>query len=545
MTWKFCFSRADTVKAVAEQVSKPAGANDVPGPFISLRRFAYSDANNFSYVLFTGDSSTLDADGKISVHDVRKTVQAGASLPYNRNQRYWTGTEWKTCALQRQVVTTKLGTATTPQTSTYCGGSRSESKVASEDIAGKTLREVVTKIRAYPLADSVGADTHPISGLPVNWGPAPGLLPADAVFPAGSKMSSRSIRNDIGGVDRIELTNKSAVRWSDGVYRQATQLEQFSGMPGNLADAAVVPGNGNTVFVADVNLAEQADATLEKYKRWRAGLDVAGLKIRFYQCDLRKSDQAALNCAASGDGSLAIATQGGVRLMRVANGYPAVLSTRLGQERFWAETGGNVFRGARDLERTRYDQRVNKVAWDTLRTALAIPAHIEPVAPVPSGPFVQLRGFSFSNIDHYSLRLFTGDAQREPATGQHPLPRRRHDGVPRQPAQVHGRRHRHGGHRPGAGGAQRHLGRGVRQLGLGQRAGPDDRDVPGQPAERHGDQRQHHAVRRVLHRQAQRCGPHRPGGDPGGLRRQWQQGPVHAEQQARQQRLQHPLQHPA
>ena len=105
-------------------------------------------------------------------------------------------------------------------------------------------------------------------------------------------------------------------------------------MPGNLADAAAVAGNGNTVYVGDANLADQADATLEKFTRWRAGLDVAGLKIRFYQCDVRKSDQAALNCSTAGDGSLAIATQGGVRLMPVASGYPAVLSTRLGQERF-------------------------------------------------------------------------------------------------------------------------------------------------------------------------------------------------------------------
>ena len=400
-----------TVKAVAEQVSKAAGAGDVPGPFISVRRFAYTDANNYSYVLFTGDNSALDADGQFSADDVRKTVSFGANLPFNRNQRYWTGTEWKTCALQWQVITAiKLGTATTPQTSLYCGGSRSESKGATEDIAGKTLREVVTKIRACPLADSVGASTDPISGLPVNWGPSPDLLPADAVFPAGAMMSSRSTRSDIGGVDRIELGGKSSVRWGDGVYRQATRLEHYSGTPGNLADAAVVPGNGNTVFVADVALAEQADGTMEKFNRWRAGFDMAGMKIRFYRCDVRKSDQAALNCDAAGDGSLAIASQGGVRLMRVVSGYPALLSTRLGQERFWAETGGNVFRGARDLERTRYDQRVNKVAWEALRTALAIPAHTEPVAPVADGPFTVLRSFSFTDAANYSMRLFTGDS---------------------------------------------------------------------------------------------------------------------------------------
>lgn len=402
---------ATTVKAVAEQVSKPVGAADLPGPFISVRRFAYTDANNYSYVLFTGDNSTLDADGKFSAHDLRKTVSAGTNRPFNRNQRYWTGTEWRTCALQWEVITAiRLGTATTPQSSVYCGAARNESKVSVEDIGGKTLREVVAKFRAYPLADGVSPSTDPISGLPVNWGPAPELLPADAVFPAGAKMSSRSVRNDIGGVDRIDLANKSTVRWTDGVYRQATSLEQYSAMPGNLADVAVVPGNGNTVYVADVSLAEQADATLEKFKRWRAGLDVAGLKIRFYQCDVRKSDQAALNCAGAGDGSLAISTQGGVRLLRVASGYPVTLSTRLGQQRFWAETGGNVFRGVRDLERTRYDQRLNGIAWDALRTALAIPAHTEPVAPLTSGPFLQLRSFSFSNVDNYSLRTFTGDS---------------------------------------------------------------------------------------------------------------------------------------
>jgi hypothetical protein len=108
---------AETVKAVAEQVSKPAAATDVPGPFVSLRRFAYTDANNYRCMQFTGDSRTLDADGKFAANDVRKTAAARANLPFNRNQRDWTGTEWRTCVRQWPVVTTKLGTATTPQTS--------------------------------------------------------------------------------------------------------------------------------------------------------------------------------------------------------------------------------------------------------------------------------------------------------------------------------------------------------------------------------------------------------------------------------------------
>ena len=401
---------AATVMAVAEQLSKPAGAADAAGPFVSLRRFAYTDANHYSYTIFTGDSSQTDANGEFVANELRKTQSAGADLPFNRNQLYWTGSDWHSCALQWQVISRiKPGTATTPQTSRYCAASRAESKVVWDDVSGKTLREVVAQIRAYPLADGVGAHTDAVSGLPVNWGPAPDLLPADAVFPAGSKTATRSTRADIGGVDRIELTNKSSVRWPDGVYRQATTLEQYGGMPGDLLDAAVLPSNANTVFVSDLTLAEQPDATLEKSARYRAGFDIAAMKVRFYRCDLRKADQAALNCATASDGSLAISTQGGLRLMKVATGYPAELTARLSQQRFWAEAGGTVLRGLRDFERTRYDQRLNSVAWAALRTALAIPAHTDPVAPATSGPFSLLRNFSFTDLNNHSLRLFDGD----------------------------------------------------------------------------------------------------------------------------------------
>ena len=402
---------AATVVAVAEQLSKPAGTADAAGPFVSLRRFAYTDANNYSYTVFTGDSSQPDASGEYVANELRITQAAGADVPFNRNQMYWTGSEWQTCALQWQVVSRiKPGTAATPQTSHYCAASRAESKVVWDDVSGKMLREVVAQFRAYPLADGVGAHTDAVSGLPVKWGPAPDLLPADAVFPAGSKASSRSTRSDIGGVDRIELTNKSSVRWPDGLYRQATTLAQYGGMPGNLLDAAVLPGNINTVFVADLTLANQPDATLEGFARYRAGFDIAAMKVRFYRCDLRKADQAAINCATASDGTVAISSQGGLRLLRVASGYPAELTARLHQQRFWAEAGGTVFRGLRDLERTRYDQRLNGVAWAALRSALAIPAHTDAVAPTSSGPFALLRNFSFTDLNRYNLRIFDGDS---------------------------------------------------------------------------------------------------------------------------------------
>jgi hypothetical protein len=401
---------AATVAAVAAAVSQPVGTPDAPGPFVSLRRFAYTDAANYSYTVFTGDSSVTDSSGEYVANEVRKTQATGADALFNRNQVYWTGSAWQTCALQWQVITKiKPVDAAGNSSSTYCGGSRNEGKVAVEDIAGKTMREVVTRIRAYPLADSVGAHTD-AAGLPVKWGPDPALLDAAVVFPAGSKYSARSTRSDIGGTDRIELTTKSTVRWPDGVYRQATTLEQYGGMPGNLANAATVPANGNTVFVFDLPLAEQLDTTLEAFKRFRAGFDMTAMTIRFYKCDVRKSDQAALNCATVGDGTLGIGTQGDARLLKVATGYPAELAQRLNQQRFWAERSGTVFRGVRDLERTRYDQRLNATAWAALRTALGIPAHADAVAPAGAGPFETLRNFSFTDLNNYNYRVFSGDS---------------------------------------------------------------------------------------------------------------------------------------
>lgn len=406
-----------TVAAAAQSVASPAGVPDAPGPFVSVRRFTYTSAGDYSYTLFTGDSSATDAAGEFVADEQRKTVSAGVDQPFNRNQLYWTGSGWHNCAARWRVSThVKQDLATGRQTSVYCGGLRAASQVSTQDIGGRTLREVVAQIRAYPLPDHVGTHTDAV-GLPVNWGPDPALLAAEASFPAGARLSTRQTRVDVGGTDRIELASKSNVRWPDGVYRQATTLTQYSGMAGNLASAAVVPGNGNTVYVADLPLADQPDGSLEAFKRYRAGFDVAALKLRFYRCDVRKTDQAALNCATVADGTLAISSQGDARLMRVASGYPAELRQRLQQQRFWAERSGTVFRGNTDRERLRSDQRLNGPAWTALREALGLPAPEVVAKPADKGPFLVLRSFSYTDAANYDWRAFVGDSSMPDANG--------------------------------------------------------------------------------------------------------------------------------
>ena len=399
-----------TAKAVAEaSAQQPASPSVAPGPFVSVRRFTYPDAGNYSYSLFTGDNSQTNAAGEFKASEVRKTQVDGTDVPFNRNQMYWSGNAWLVCPLQWAVSVNKLNACTGAQSGVFCGASRSETQNNIQDISGKTLREVLTSMRAYPLADSVNASTD-ANGLPVNWGPDPALLPAGATFPAGSLLNRRRQQADLGGTDRVELTTKSTVLWPDGRFRQATTLEQYGSMTGDLVTAGTAVSTSNTVFVNDLPLDSQPDTTLEAVKRWRAGLDNSNMKARFYQCDLRKSDQANLNCTAAGDASLAISSQGGVRLLRFASGYPMALSTKLKTQRYWAEHSGTVLRGVRDLPQTRHDQRLNSVAWDALRSALGLPAHQAASAPVVSGPFETLRSFTYTAANNYNWRVFVGNS---------------------------------------------------------------------------------------------------------------------------------------
>jgi hypothetical protein len=407
-----------TVQAVAAAVAAPTVAGDAPGPFVSVRRFTYTDAGNYSYQLFTGDSSQTDTSGAWLANEPRATLVNGEAIPFSRNQLYWTGSAWNNCDNGFAVVKTVEQTATLPQRSTYCGGLKTESRTVWEDISGKTLREVITRMRAYPLRDDAGSTVN-AAGLPVYWGPDPALLPAEATFPAGSRYSTRRITRDIGNTDRIEIAVRPTIRYADGVFRQATTLDNLSLMGGNLAAADTVVSGSNSLFVEDVPLDTQPDSTLEAFKRWRLAVDVAALKGRFYSCDVLKASNTSQACEAKGDATLAVSTQGGVRLLRVAGGYSAELKDRMQRQRFWAEHMGTVFRGTTEFERSTNDQRLNKPGWDALRTALGIPAPVEPAAPVTAGPFSLLRAFSFTDAANFSWRKLSGDTSVLDADGNY------------------------------------------------------------------------------------------------------------------------------
>lgn len=419
---------AATAAAQAAQATLLASApadSGTPGPFVSVRRFTYTDAGNHVVQAFVGNS-TPGTDGSYKAHEVRVNRVVGEALPFNRNQVYWVAGRgaWETCALEWEVVTTTAQTATMPQKSSYCGASRSSSRVASVDVGGRRMADVVREMRASPLRDAPGTGTD-ASGLPTAWGPDPALL-GETRFPAGAIIFSREQVTEIGDTERFSLTDKPRVipASGSGSYRQARNFDDLRRMRGNWVDAAVVVTSANTIFLDDLP-ATLAISALSAVKRWRAGFDAGSDRVRFYACDVLAANNTSQDCVAMGEGTLTLTPQADARVLRFASGYPAALTTALKRQRLFVERSGVVFGGARDLERKIFNQRPNTVAWNVLRGALNMAELPAPTAPAGPGPFAVMRSFSYSNADNWSLRTLVGDSSQIDAQGYYLLDDRR------------------------------------------------------------------------------------------------------------------------
>lgn len=393
------------------------------GPFVSVRQFTYNDANNYSYRAFVGDSSQVDAQGRYVAHELRKNVVGGVDQAFNRNRAYWTGGEWKVCERQWAVSLSVNQSASAPSSSRFCDASVSQTRVASEDISGRRMADVVAAMRAYPLPDT--------DGLPTAWGPNPTLL-GDATFPTGSALSSRTSVTEIGNTDSYGLLDKVLARAPDGLRRHLASFDDDgvddSWSIGNFADANAVVSGANAAFLDQYTVAQPADATLLDAARWLIAFDPAANsnRVRFFKCDVVRATNAEANCAASGDGTIgAPESRGDARIARIASGYPVELLKATNRQRFFIERDGAVLRGSTDLQRTSYHQRLNTTAWTALRDQLGISAHAVPTAPVTAGPFRNLRSFTFTDLANYNLREVYGDSSVVDSGGFYQVSERR------------------------------------------------------------------------------------------------------------------------
>lgn len=410
----------DTVREQAEAaaaLSSAGAAAGAGGPFVSVRRFTWTDADNHQLQAFVGDSSAL-SEGRYAASEVRAHRVGGAEQPFNRNTAYWVAAQgaWVVCPLQWSLLSVKPATATTPQESVVCGASKTLARSVETDVSGRRMADVIRELRDSSLRDVPGFDTDP-TGLPTRWGPEPAVL-GDAVFPPGSTFALREQVNDAGGTERYSLTDKPRVvpATGSGPYRHAATFDDLRRMSGNLVDTAAVVTNLNSVFLEDLP-SEQPNTAFQPVKRYRAALHPASDAVRFFACDVLASDNTSLNCAAVGDGSAAIAAQGDGRVLRFASGYPAALAAVLKRQRLFVERSGTVFGGWRDFERTAYQRRPNTVAWNALRETLGLAAPAAPQAPVEAGPFRALRSFTFTDAANFTARVFEGDSSARDAQG--------------------------------------------------------------------------------------------------------------------------------
>lgn len=383
-------------QVAAQIAAPPAVAAAASGPFVSLRNFTYTSPSDYSYRIFTGDSSQLSAGGEFDTNEIRRTIVGGVAQPYNRNVAYWTGSAWKVCEREYRMNPVKPATATTPQVSRYCEASVSESRDATRSIAGEKMADVIAEIRAFPLADS--------TGLPTNFGPPPALL-GNAVFPADSTLSTREQVQDVGTTDYYILTDRPRVLPS---FRQAAVLEGLKTMTGEFVDAAAVVSGSNSVYLADAAVA-QTTPGLKPVRRYRAAFNPANDAVRFFACDVRVSDNGSQNCTVLGDGSSAITTRADSRVLKFTRGYPAALAASSKRQRFFVQRDGVVFSGYTNLQQTVYQKRLNTPAWIALRDELGIPVHTDPVAPVANPPLDFLRSFTYSDASNYNYRVFRGN----------------------------------------------------------------------------------------------------------------------------------------
>ncbi len=412
--------RGLTPDTIAEHAEiEAAFANPLPaadaGPFASVRRFTWTDADNHQLQVFIGDSSQTDATGAFLASEARVNRTAGASLPFNRNTAYWnrkTGA-WEVCAREWQIVRTTPPSAATAnrQVSFYCGASESRTRIGEVDIAGQTMASVIEKVRASSRADAPGFDTDS-GGLPTKWGPAPAAVGA-AVFPDGSRLSYREQVSEVGDTERYSLTDKPRVVPAGGVgsgtFRHAPTFTELKRMSANWVDPNVTVTNLNTVFLEDLPNANPG-AGMSPVRRYRAGFNPANDQVRFFACDVLAADNSSLNCEALGDGQSAITAQGDGRVLRYTSGYPAALRMALKRQRLLVERDGVVFGGWRDLETLRFSQRLNTTAWNALRTALGMAEPAAPQAPVTDPLAFQLARFSYTDANNLSFRTFRGEA---------------------------------------------------------------------------------------------------------------------------------------
>ena len=342
------------------------------GPFLQLRSFSFSNVDNYSLRLFTGDSSLLDGNADYTADEVRQTVNGGVDQPFVRNRSYWTGSEWYDCPSDGAKVIVVASQAS--NRSIYCRfyvDERVGSLVLTLD--GRLMNEVVNDIRAYGSTDS---------GLSYGgWGPTPSAHPqlASTRFSEGATMEYRGNQPKATAVgiataatDQVRVAPSATSTAVFDSWAFASGLDQMIAMvPGNLLGAAI---NGNTTLFVSSYTTKPTDAAYTDRVEIRVAFDANGNKARFTQNNRLVNNGFSTNYSILLDTTYTVEMLVGVKVLRFA-AMPAGFEDRFRFQRMFAERNGGVWYAFKDTVAAEpiWTIRLNGSATTALRTALGIP----------------------------------------------------------------------------------------------------------------------------------------------------------------------------
>jgi len=403
--------------AAAKLADTPPPAS--PAAAATLRGFAYTDASNWTLRYMAADvtDNTPDSQGLVRFYDIHKAASAGVvstwgfgTLESRKGDMHWNGSLWRDCPVGLRSTQT-LRDAQGRSSYDYCDGyERGISSRTVVDIAGQTLRSVITdKIRTQPGEDN--GVTY------ANWGPVDLNLLGNATFPAGSQLFYQNtlptfnawaydVTSPVGTfgtaaaaggnipalpVNTLPSTVACHQAFVGAISASiVATLEQLiavnPGTPCTENPSSDVSGNSLNPNIwwsaTSVSLGTVTDGTTKPagtadYFTTNANLRVAftgGNAVKYLKCYVRTNGGSARNCAEIGTGTYVITpTQSDGRVMTF-NSLPAI-AQRLGFERVFVERGGTVYFGYRNVSNiVRSTVRLNLPAANALLGALGIAA---------------------------------------------------------------------------------------------------------------------------------------------------------------------------
>jgi trimeric autotransporter adhesin len=408
-------AQAQVAVAITSAGADTSTASVTPVPFVTLRDFRYTDANNWNYRVFTGDD-VADGQGFKYGNDVRKTLKSGIDVPYNRNAAFWLPAEsrWYSCPSSGYKVSRSGPPNSAGEvTSDYCNNAFTDKvKRTNTDIAGRTMASVLAEIRG--------------SGLPSydTWGPTSSQLSnASATFPAGSILRYQ-VTTGLTTADAHNLFDKVRVfknttKTNFAEWPFAASLDEMVQFyPGGFSGGV---NGSSTDGIGEIADATVTDPNLQKLKNFRVSFQSTSAttgNVNFYLCRRNSPTGSFANSNTNCTGATTpiltstytITTQADARVLRFA-AFPTEVEAFRKNRRIYVERSGAVFYGSKDIIQTTTTIRMNKTAWDAFRAQVpGVTAHIDPIAPVASESGVWLRdmreGTNASGGDTFSIRAF-------------------------------------------------------------------------------------------------------------------------------------------